>query len=40
MFLRFEREFDGTAGYDEIAKQLRADEETLFAILDVKEEEQ
>jgi hypothetical protein len=40
IFLRFEREFDGTAGYDEIAKQLRADEETLFAILDVKEEEQ
>lgn len=40
IFLRFEREFDGTATYAEIATQLRADEEALFAILGVKEERQ
>ena len=38
MFLRFEREFDGTAAYQQIAEQLRADEEALFAMLDVKED--
>jgi hypothetical protein len=40
IFLRFEHEFDGAATYEEIAKQLRADEEAFFAILDVKEEQQ
>lgn len=40
LFLRFEREFDGTATYEEIARQLRTDEEALFAMLDVKEEQQ
>jgi hypothetical protein len=39
IFLRFEREFDGAASYEEIAKQLRADEEALFAIIDVKEKQ-
>jgi hypothetical protein len=39
IFLRFEREFDGTTTYEEIAKQLRADEEAFFGILDVKEEQ-
>lgn len=38
VFLRFEREFDGTAAYQQIAEQLRADEEALFALLDVKED--
>ncbi|MGA2425166.1 MAG: hypothetical protein ABSG07_14280 [Terriglobales bacterium] len=38
LFLRFEREFDGTAAYQQIAEQLRADEEALFAMLDVKED--
>jgi len=38
VFLRFEREFDGTTAYQQIAEQLRADEEALFAMLDVKED--
>lgn len=38
VFLRFDREFDGTATYKEIAEQLRADEEVLFAMLGVKED--
>lgn len=38
LFLRFEREFDGAATFQEIAVQLRADEEALFTVLDVKEE--
>jgi hypothetical protein len=38
LFLRFEREFDGTTTYQQIAEQLRTDEEALFAMLDVKEE--
>lgn len=38
IFLRFEREFDGTTSYQQIATQLRADEEELFAMLDVKED--
>lgn len=37
LFLRFEREFDGAVSYQQIAEQLRTDEEALFAILDVKE---
>lgn len=38
VFLRFEREFDRNATYQQIAEQLRADEEALFALLDVKED--
>jgi hypothetical protein len=38
VFLRFEREFPSTATYDEIAGQLRKDEEDLFGILGVEEE--
>jgi len=38
IFLRFEREFEGTTDYQQIAEQLRADEASLFAILDVKED--
>jgi hypothetical protein len=38
LFLRFERDFAGTATYEEIAHQLRADEEALFAMLGVEEE--
>lgn len=38
LFLRFEREFDGTTTYQQIAEQLRADEVALFAMLDVKED--
>jgi hypothetical protein len=40
LFLRFERDFDGAATYHEMAAQLRKDEETLLAILDVREERQ
>ena len=40
IFLRFEREFDAKATYQQIAEQLRADEEALFALLDVKEDRQ
>ncbi len=38
VFLRFEREFPSGATYDEIAAQLRRDEEDLFAILGVEED--
>lgn len=38
IFLRFDREFSGGVSYEQIAKQLRADEEALFALLDVKED--
>jgi hypothetical protein len=38
IFLRFEREFDGKASYDEIAAQLKADEDSLFNMLGVEEE--
>lgn len=40
IFLRFEREFDGSVTYQQMAEQLRADEEALFAVLDVKEDQQ
>jgi len=40
VFVRLEREFEGSASYSEIAEQLRADETELFALLDVAEEEQ
>lgn len=38
VYLRFEREFPGAATYDEIAGQLRKDEEDLFRILGVEED--
>jgi len=38
VFLRFEREFPSAATYDEIAGQLRRDEEALFKILGVEED--
>jgi hypothetical protein len=38
IFLRFEREFPSAATYDEIAAQLRKDEEDLFKILGVEED--
>lgn len=38
IFLRFEREFPSAATYDDIAAQLRKDEEDLFKILGVEED--
>lgn len=38
VFVRFEREFEGKTKYDQIAARLKADEEELFALLDVKED--
>lgn len=38
VFLRFEREFPSAATYDEIAGQLRKDEEDLFKTLGVEED--
>lgn len=38
IFLRFEREFPTTASYDEMARQLRKDEEDLFTLLGVEED--
>jgi len=38
IFLRFEREFDGSVSYRDMAYQLRADEEQVFAMLGVQEE--
>lgn len=38
LFLKFEREFDGSAGFLEIADQLRADQGALFKMLNVEEE--
>jgi len=38
LFLRLERDFDANATYDEIAHQLRHDEEELFNILGVEED--
>ena len=40
IFLRLEREFEGGTAYAQIVEQLRADEEALFALLDVREEQQ
>jgi len=39
LFVRLEREFEGSADYGTIAAQLRADENELFALLDVAEEQ-
>ncbi|MDE3186138.1 MAG: hypothetical protein KGM96_01275 [Acidobacteriota bacterium] len=38
IFLRFEREFDGAEPYEEMAHQLKADEDQIFAMLGVQEE--
>jgi hypothetical protein len=38
IFLRFEREFEGAVRFEEIARQLRMDEEDIFAVLGVEEE--
>jgi hypothetical protein len=38
VFIRFERQFEGSVSYDQIATQLRADEDELLALLDVKED--
>lgn len=38
IFIRYEREFSASVSYEEIAHQLRADEDGIFAMLDVKEE--
>ena len=38
IFLRFERQFPSTATYEEIAQELRNDEEHLFGILGVEED--
>lgn len=40
IFLRFEREFEGTTSYEEIAVTLKADEEALFEMLGVEEQPQ
>jgi hypothetical protein len=38
IFIRYEREFTAGVSYEEMAHQLRADEDAIFAMLDVKEE--
>jgi hypothetical protein len=38
IFLRFDREFDGSSGYEEIANQLKADEDQIFTLLGVQEQ--
>jgi hypothetical protein len=39
LFVRLEREFEGSVDYGQIAERLRADEKELFALLDVAEEQ-
>jgi hypothetical protein len=39
VFLKFEREFGAAAGYKEMAEQLRRDEEELFIMLGVEEDQ-
>lgn len=39
IFLRFEREFDGSVAYEQMAHQLKADEDQVFAMLGVQEEQ-
>jgi hypothetical protein len=39
VFIRLERDFPTTATYDEIARQLRKDEDDLFKLLGVEEEQ-
>jgi len=38
LFLRFERDFDGQQSFDDIAKQIHADETALFQMLDIVED--
>jgi hypothetical protein len=38
IFIRYEREFTADTDYQEIALQLKADEDAIFAMLDVREE--
>ncbi len=38
IFLRFEREFDGSIAYEELAHQLKTDEDQIFALLGIMEE--
>lgn len=38
IFLRLEREFEGKAGFEEIALELKKDEDSAFALLDVQED--
>lgn len=38
LFIRFEREFDGKASYDDMATQLFADEHDIFQVLGIEEE--
>lgn len=38
IFLRFEREFDGSVGYEEMAHHLKADQDQIFAMLGIREE--
>jgi hypothetical protein len=40
IYLRFEREFEGQSNYAEIAKQILADEQAIFTVLDVAEDNQ
>jgi hypothetical protein len=37
VFLKFEREFDNTAAFEDIAQQLKIDEDQLFGVLGVEE---
>ncbi len=39
VFLRFEREFNGKTSYEEIANQLKADEDKIFSVLGVEEDQ-
>jgi hypothetical protein len=38
VYLRFERQFDSESSFEEMARQLRADEEELFRLLGIEEE--
>jgi hypothetical protein len=38
IFLRFEREFEGSVSYEDMAMRLKADEEEIFNMLGVQEE--
>jgi hypothetical protein len=38
IFVRYEREFPADVSYEDIAHQLKADEDGIFAMLDIKEE--
>lgn len=38
IFIRYEREFKADVSYEDVAHQLRADEDAIFAMLDVREQ--